>query len=423
MDIKHALGVALRNLQANKIRCAQMLLGMVIGVASAVVILYMGSNLMQGVSDFYSAYSPSLMYMGVYTSVEKSPRVTVGDMEGLIASSEYITAVSPLVSVEDCNLRYNGETLADAQIKGVSEQFLQMKPACQAAAGRFLQPLDISRRQKVCVIGSAVAEELLGCQNFEDALGQTLKIRGENFTVIGVLAEIQPDLEKGNYESYIPYTTAKQLTGEIIAPLQEDYYLDIYYVNLNSVDNIINGRDTVRALLAEVSGRPYGETTGLFSLSTSTSHKYDRECVMGLVGKLLGVSGIVLLVGGVGIMNVMLAAVSERRREIGIRKAFGANNPDIRRQFMLEAFYTSGFGALLGVLIGMPAGWLVCQFMGSVPIGYAGELMINPDLLDLSSLLWPAVAASAAALLLGVLFGYLPARKAEQLEIVDCMRE
>ena len=227
MDITHALGVALRNLQANKIRCAQMLLGMVIGVASAVVILCMGSNLMQGVSDFYSAYSPSLMYMGVYTSVEKSPRVTVGDMEGLIASSEYITAVSPLVSVEDCNLRYNGETLADAQIKGVSEQFLQMKPACQAAAGRFLQPLDISRRQKVCVIGSAVAEELLGCQNFEDALGQTLKIRGENFTVIGVLAEIQPDLEKGNYESYIPYTTAKQLTGEIIAPLQEDYYLDI----------------------------------------------------------------------------------------------------------------------------------------------------------------------------------------------------
>ena len=110
MDIKHALGVALRNLQANKIRCAQMLLGMVIGVASAVVILCMGSNLMQGVSDFYSAYSPSLMYMGVYTSVEKSPRVTVGDMEGLIASSEYITAVSPLVSVEDCNLRYNGET-------------------------------------------------------------------------------------------------------------------------------------------------------------------------------------------------------------------------------------------------------------------------------------------------------------------------
>jgi len=425
MDIRQAWHIAWRNLSANKTRFVQTLLAMVIGVAAAVAVLCMGTNLMKGVDEFYSAYSPSLMYMGVYTNSEKSPRVTVADMEGLVESSEYITAVSPLVFVPDCNLRYDGQTLEKAAVQGVSEQFLQMKPACQVAAGRFLQPLDISRRQNVCVIGSAVAEELLGCQDFEAALGQTLKIRGENFTVIGVFGEIQPDLEDGNYKTYIPYTSAKQLAGEILVPMREteEFYLDIYYVNLNSTDNVINGRDTVRALLAEVSGRPHGETTMLFSLSTRTSQKYDRECVVGLVGKLLGLSGLVLLVGGVGIMNVMLAAVAERRPEIGIRKAFGASRWDIRRQFILESLCTSGVGALLGVALGIPAGWLVCRLLGSVPIGYAGQLMVNPDLVDLLSLLGPALAAAAAAMLVGVLFGLYPANKAAKMEIVDCIRE
>ena len=111
MDVRQSLVMAIRNLQANKLRFMQTTLGMVIGVAAAVVILCMGSNLLKGVGAFYSAYSSSLMYMGVYTSVENSPRVTVADMEGLVESSEYITAVSPLVFVEDCNLRYDGQTL------------------------------------------------------------------------------------------------------------------------------------------------------------------------------------------------------------------------------------------------------------------------------------------------------------------------
>lgn len=418
MDVKQSLQTAIRNLSVNKARFLQAMLGTVIGVAAVVVVLCMGNNLLKGVGSFYSAYSPSLMYMGVYTSVEKSPRVTVADMEGLIESSEYITAVSPLVFVEDCNLRYAGQSLDKAGVLGVSEQFLQMKPACQVAAGRFIQPMDISRRQNVCVIGSAVANELLGCQDFEEALGQTLKIRGENFTVIGVFAEIKPDLEAGNYVTYIPYSSAKQLTGDIIMPLQEDYYLDVYYVNLNSVDNIINGRDTVRALLAEISGRPHGETTMLFSLSTRTSQKYDRECVYGLVGKLLGLSGFVLLVGGVGIMNVMLAVVQERRQEIGVRRAYGATAWDIRRQFLLEALCTGGLGALLGIALGLPAGVLLCRFMGSVPIGYAGQLMVKPELLDLSSLLLPALGAAAAAMLIGVLFGLYPANQAAKMEPV-----
>ncbi len=412
------LQMVLRNLMANKVRLAQAVLGMVVGVAAMVIVLCLGINLFKGVGEFYSAYSPSLMYMGVYTSVEKSPRVTVEDMEGLVASSEYITAVSPLVFVPDNNLRYAGQTSEKTRVRGVSEQFLIMKPGCQVAAGRFLQPMDISRRQNVCVIGSAVAGELLGCANFEDAIGETLKIRGENFTVIGVFAEIKPDLEDGNYDVFIPYTTAKQLAGEIVAPLMEESYLDIYYVNLNSVDNIINGRDTVRALLAEVSGRPHGETASLFSLSTRTSQKYDRECVLGLTGKLLGLSGLVLLVGGVGIMNVMLATVRERRQEIGVRRAYGATARDIRRQFLLEALCTSGLGAVLGIVLGLPAGLLVCRFMGSVPIGYAGEMLLNPDLLDLGALVLPVLGGAAAAVLIGVVFGLYPACKAAKMEPV-----
>ncbi len=418
MDVRQSLVMAIRNLQANKLRFMQTTLGMVIGVAAAVVILCMGSNLLKGVGAFYSAYSSSLMYMGVYTSVENSPRVTVADMEGLVESSEYITAVSPLVFVEDCNLRYDGQTLDKAAVKGVSEQFLNMKPACKVVAGRFLQPLDISRRQNVCVVGSAVASELLDCQNFEEAIGKTVKIYGENFTVMGVLGEIKPDLEDGNYENYIPYISAKQLTGDIVMPLKEDYYLDVYYVNLNSTDNIINGRDTVRELLAEVSGRPHGETTMLFSLSTRTSQKYDRECVFGMVGKLLGLSGFVLLVGGVGIMNVMLAAVQERKQEIGVRRAYGATAREIRRQFVLEAVCTSALGALLGIVLGMPTGWLVCRFMGSVPIGYAGQLFFSLELLDFISLLLPAFIAAAVAILIGVIFGLYPANKAAKLEPV-----
>jgi len=424
MDIRQAFVLAIKSLLTRKARSLQTLLAMVIGVAAAVVVLCIGSNLLKGVGQYYSAYSPRLMFMAVYTSVEQAPRVTAADMEGLVASSEYITAVSPIVFMEDSNLRYEGQTLDKAEAIGVSEQFLQVKPACQVAAGRFLQPLDVSRRQRVCVIGSAVAGELLGCQDYADALGKTLKIRGENFNVIGVFGEVQPDMEDCNYNVCIPYTVAKQFTGEATVSRNGDpSYFDTYYVDLNSTDNITNARNTVREMLAEISGRPFGETTGLYCVSTRTSQKYDQDCVIALVIKLLGLSGLVLLVGGVGIMNVMLAAVEERRPEIGIRKAFGAANRDIRRQFILEALCTSGVGALLGVALGIPAGLLLCRYMGSLPIGFNGQMLVSPDLLDMFSLLGPALVAAAAAMLIGVLFGRYPANQAAKMEIVDCIRE
>jgi len=408
MDIRQAWHIAWRNLSARKARSLLTLLGMIVGVAAVVIILSVQQGMVNQVNASYQEYSPSLMFMVTYRPVDSSQNFTAEDMERVAAEHpEYITAVSPAVYLPESNIRYGGQSAGfeDFGVMGVNEQYMAISPLLQLTEGRFLQPMDMAREQKVCVVNQLVADAMGG-----DPLGQTLRIRGENFQVVGVLAEVEDDQEQFNGIIYIPYTVAKRMEPDGVATLVDgsEYYMAQYYVNANGMDNIPNARISVSDALQAV----YGENIMHYSASFRYMRNAELTPIYATVKKLLAAAGLVLLVGGVGIMNVMLAVVGERTKEIGVRKAFGARQRDIRWQFVLESVSISLVGGLIGLVLGAVGSCVACQVL-ALPLRW----------LNGSALIVPALAAAAAAMLVGVLFGLYPANKAAKMEIVDCIRE
>lgn len=411
MSISQCFKTAWRNLQANRWRFVQALLGMVIGVAAVVVILSVQQALVNRIDAVYREYSPSLMSMGTYRPADSSQNFTESDMERVAAEHpEYITAVSPVVYLYESPVQYEGQDYEEFGAMGVGDRFMEMSPVLKLAEGHFLQPMEISREQRVCVVTQRVAEEAMG----GEAMGKTLRIMGENFKVVGVIADVEDDQEQFNGAVYIPYTVAKRLQPERIITMRPesgysgDYYLSQYYVNANGMDNIANARIAVQEALQEV----YGDNTIHYSASFRYFREGELTPIYSMARKLLAGAGVVLLLGGVGIMNVMLAAVSERTREIGIRKAFGATLGDIRRQFIIEAAGTSLLGGLLGVVLGIAGSFIACAV-----------LELPAKWLNFPALLLPILGAVAIAILLGVVFGLYPAAKAAKMEPVTAMNK
>lgn len=408
MDLRQGLAMALKNLQANKLRFVQTMLGLVLGVAAVSAILIVQQGMVSQINAMYQEFSPSLMMMGTYRPVDSSQSFTEEDMERVAAANpEYITVVSPIRYLQDAVIQYDGQTYEEFGAMGVGDRFMEISPVLHLAEGRFLQPMDVSREQRVCVVTQMVANEAMG----GDALGKSLRIAGESFQVVGVIAEVEDDQEQFNGAVYIPYTVAKKMQPDQIITMAEgsgysgDYYFTQYYVNANGMDNIANARMTVRQALEEV----YGDDTIHYSASFRYYREGELTPILSTAKKLLAAAGVVLLVGGVGIMNVQLAAVTERKAEIGVRKAFGARQRDIRRQFIIEAAGASLLGGLLGLVLGLVGSLAACQIL-QLPVKMEG-------------LPWlPILAAFAVTVAVGLVFGAYPAVKAARQEIVAALR-
>lgn len=408
MDIRQGFVMAMKNLRANRLRLVQTMLGLVIGVAAVTAILVVEQGMVNRINASYQEFSPSLMMMGTYRPVDSSQNFTEEDMERVAAANpEYISSVSPMRFLQGAVIQYEGQTYEDFGAMGVGDRFMEVSPLLHLAEGRFLQPLEISREQRVCVVTQMVADEVLG----GDALGKSLRISGENFQVVGVIAEVVDDQGQFNGAIYIPYTIAKKMQPDQIITMAEgsgfsgDYYFTQYYVNANGIDNIANARIAVQQALEEV----YGEDTIHYSASFRYFRERELAPILSAAKKLLAAAGVVLLVGGVGIMNILLAAVAERRPEIGVRKAFGARRRDIRRQFIIEAASTSLVGGLLGIGLGLAGSLAACQVL-QLPVKMQGLPLL------------PVLAAFALTVAVGVIFGAYPASKAARQEIVAALR-
>ncbi len=393
MSILESLELALKNIISSKVRTLLTMLGIIIGVAAVIVIVGLGNGLEGYITDSFSDMGTNTLTVNVMSRGSTRTLDVDGMYEIVEENSQYLDLCSPTVTMAGY-VKIGSETVSTTSSTGVSEDYFDIA-GVSVVQGRGLQYSDMAGRTKVCVIGAYLNQAYFG----GNAVGQSLRVGGQSLKVVGVLAQQGDTLEEGGSDDclYLPYTTAERITGETstyTVTMKDEDYIDESVAALES------------ALYAVFASEDYYTVTSMSEiLDTMTS------MVNVLVGVLAGIAAISLVVGGIGIMNIMLVSVTERTREIGVRKSLGAKERYIMQQFVIEAAATSALGGVIGILLGkglsMAATQVVERVMGE-------SLTVSPTL--------AAVAlAFGISVGIGILFGYLPAKKAARLNPIDAL--
>ena len=393
MSIFETFALSLKNIVSSKTRSLLTMLGIIIGVAAVIVIVGLGNGLEQYMTDSFSGLGTNTLTVSV-TSRGSTRSLSVDDMYDIVEeNSQYLDLCSPTVTMPGL-VKIGSETLSSTTVQGVSEDYLDIA-GVTVSSGRGLQYSDMSTRAKVCVVGAYLDQAYYG----GNAVGQTLRVYGQSYTIVGVLSRQEDELEEGGSDDclYLPYTTASRIAGEVSS----------YTITMVDEEHIDESVAALENALYEVfaSDDHYTVTSMAEMVETMTS------MINILVAVLAGIAAISLVVGGIGIMNIMLVSVTERTREIGIRKSLGAKERYIMQQFVIEAASTSALGGVTGILLGdllsVAASVVATRLMGE-------NLSVSPTLAAVA-------AAFGISVGIGILFGYLPAKKAAVLNPIDAL--
>ena len=411
MNYGQSFRLAIKALATSKMRSLLTMLGIIIGVAAVIIILALGNGLTGMVQQQVDKLGVNMMMTYVWGRGDGSTStLDPQDMYDLVEENpDVLSGVSPYVNAQ-ATVRKGDEQFDKTSLYGVSEVMFNnstkgtIDGGEKLGQGRFLSWLDVERRSQVCVIGSYLAENAFG----GDALGQTLTINGQAYTVIGVLEQIRENMEEGGPDDqvYIPYENALEMLGT--------RNVTLYMFTSTSGETAAAARMVIDSMLLEYFDGDYDA----FYTQTMAEQAEMINLMMGVaMGVLVAIAAISLLVGGIGIMNIMLVSVTERTREIGIRKSLGAKRRDIRRQFVIEAGTTSAIGGLLGIGLGCLLAMGLGALFGGMLSAQMGGAVFNAT---------PTLGAIAisfgVSVGIGVLFGYLPANKAAKLNPIDALR-
>lgn len=392
MSLKKSFELALANILYDKKRSLLTMLGIIVGVAAVIILISLMNGMTGMISDTFNEMGTTTLTINVQDR-GGSRTVKEEDIYALRDENpELLSGVSPSASLARATVKVGGSTDSiTTNASGVSEEYAEMKQL-NVTNGRFLNYMDIKKISKVCVIGTYIQKEMFG---MESPIGNQLKINGIPYTVVGVLEEKDDSESNGSDDViYIPYTTAlRNGTASSISS---------YTLTATSDETVDAALELVKAKLLEILGDD--------DYFTATSMSEILDMATDMLGKmkilLVAIAGISLLVGGIGIMNIMLVSVTERTREIGIRKSLGAKGGAIMSQFVIEAGTVSGMGGVIGIVV------------GSIISVLAGRL------LDMAT--YPSVGAIlisfSVSVGIGVMFGYLPAKKAAMLNPIDALR-
>ncbi len=410
MNYGQSFRLAVKSLAASKMRSILTMLGIIIGVASVIVILSLGNGVQKMIDEQVAKLGINTIVTYTWGRGDGSTMdLDPSDMYRLVEEHpDVLSGVSPYVSVQP-TIRKGDELLEKTKLYGVSEVMFNNESRAtidggeKLAQGRFLSALDVQRRQNVCVIGAYLAQELFDA----DPLGQTLSIDGHQYTVIGVLEQLQENMQEGGSDDqlYIPYENALELMGE--------RYVTLYMFTSTSGSTASAAKQVIDQYLFS-----YFQDPEAYYIQTMEEQANMINAMMGVaIGVLVAIAAISLLVGGIGIMNIMLVSVTERTREIGIRKSQGAKRKDIRRQFVIEAGTTSAVGGLLGIGLG----YLLATGVGSLLGAYLSAQM-NGATFSATPTFGAVAVSFGVSVGIGILFGYLPANKAAKLNPIDALR-
>ena len=407
MNFGQSFRLALKSLMTSKMRALLTMLGIIIGVGAVIVITSLGNGMQNMMNEQFEKLGANLVQVQLFMYGGDSRSVDPDDMYELVDKyPQYISGVTPYVSAQ-LAVRQGSEDFERTSIYGVGETFLNERGATMSGQnlgkGRFISYIDAARYQNVCVIGAYLEEEAFQ----GDALGKQLSIGGEHFTVIGVL-EKNSDMSEGSGDDiiYLPYTTALRLSGSADASM--------YMFTSTSKDTAATAKGIIENRLYKTF-----QSSDYYFVMTSAEMMDAMNAMMGtMMAVLVAIAAISLMVGGIGIMNIMLVSVTERTREIGIRKSLGAKRKDIRGQFIIEAGTTSAIGGVLGILVGIGLASLAGSLIGGMMTSSMGGGSTFSAVPNLSSV----AVAFGVSVGIGILFGYLPAKKAAALNPIDALR-
>ncbi len=408
MLVSDLFQIASESIVRNKSRSLLTVLGIVIGIAAVILMLSIGQGAQEYVLSQVSELGSDLVFVepgsGDAEGGPPSPfieqTVTTDDVEDLRRLGPFSFVSSVLISTAAVEAE---EQSLFTDIAGVDEYQLEVFPAT-ITSGRFIENDDVETNARVAVLGSDIAEDLFGDQ---DPVGMRITVKNLSVRVVGVLGEqgtkFFSNLDK---RVYLPVSTVQR---EIMGV---EY---VSYIAARAIGDVESAKEEARAILRDSHNLDNPEQD-LAKDDFLVSSQSDAVEIVGAVGfaltiMLASIAAISLVVGGIGIMNIMLVSVTERTREIGLRKAIGATEREILHQFLLEAVLLTVAGGILGILLGVGGSFLVATFVARVVEGWS--LVIPPVVVVLSA---------AVSTVVGIVFGYYPAKRAARLDPIDALR-
>ena len=384
--------MSVSNIRQNRMRSFLTILGIMIGVTAVIALVTTISGVSSSISDSFSSMGASTMTLSA-TGTDLQGGLTAENMEE-ISELDHVEGVSPSVSLSVTAARGDAYE-SGVSVSGRNDDYFVQEPDT-LSRGRAINSIDLDQSLRVCLISEELVETFF---YGDDPIGQELYLDGMRFTVVGVLAADADSSVSSMFSSsnavIVPYTTALKMNGETLVSS-----LTLYIDDANAAEIVESELETCLDAIFD-----YEDDT--YSITTMESIADTMESMLSMMSALLGgIASIALLVGGIGIMNMMLTSVTERTVEIGLKKAIGARPGQIQAQFLIESFLLSMVGGLAGVVLGIALSAILCQMLGTgFSLSY-GAIALG-------------VGFSAAV---GVLFGWSPARKASRLNPIDALR-
>lgn len=410
MLITETLTMALSQVRAHKFRSFLTVLGIVVGVGCVIVVASLLTGMRgqivsvieeYGTNNIYAFHLSTGINLGEPDRKERQrPPLTFNDGQIILRDAPAIEDVASqlFVGFIDTTIVYESASYRRGQLQGVTPNYAQLTNL-QLQEGRFISSVDDYYKRDVLVIGQNVAEALFPFKN--DVVGTRVKMAGKTFEIIGVLEKAKSLVIEDNQDNFalmLPFQTARK-----ISPGSEWLFLNMRARS----GQLPVALDQVEEILRRQRGLKWSEPNN-FDLTTADKFVEQFDQITAAVGLIaIAISSIGLLVGGIGVMNIMLVSVTERTKEIGVRKALGARRRDITRQFLFEAMTLTLLGGIAGVLISTLISNVIMLLVPTLPASVP---------------LWAVIAGLGVSTFIGLVFGVLPARKAAMLDPIEALR-